>query len=119
VCGAGAPSGLAASDAFLKEILPTIMATAAYRDHGLIVIASDSPASATAGRRVGALLLSPFLASGATDTTSYDNFSLLRSLERLYGVLPLGHAEDKGVAPFGADVYRATKRAAKAASRHG
>jgi hypothetical protein len=52
----GGPPSLQAADAFLGEVVPKIMASAAYREHGLIVIAfgavsqgSASPGAANPG----------------------------------------------------------------------
>jgi len=39
-----------------------------------------------AGGRTGALLISPQLAQGSTDPTSYDHFSLLRTIEDSFGI---------------------------------
>jgi len=123
-CAPGSPSGLAAADAFLKEVVPSILASAAYKSAGLIVITFDSgPSTApnstpgsSAPADVGALLLSPFVEAGARLTASFNVFSLLKSLERLYGVPLLGHAADPTVKQFGTGIYRATETAAKAAA---
>jgi hypothetical protein len=128
-CAPGAGAGLAAADGFLHAQLPAILATAAYRRHGLVVITFDSGASGKAGSpgkspatasrsRVGALLLSPFVRSGARVSSAYDEYSLLKSLERIFGVPLLGHAADPRVQEFDARVFRPTKRAAHTAS-HG
>ena len=118
-CSPGAPAGLAPAQSFLEEVVPRILATAAYREGGLIAIVPDStPASpgSAAAKSVGALLLSPFVRPGARVTESLNDFSLLKSLSRLFGVLPLGHANDPSVASFGAAVYGSSGKAAKAAS---
>ena len=45
-CAAGAPAGLPAADGFLKRLVPEILASAAYKAGGLIVITTDqAPAS--------------------------------------------------------------------------
>lgn len=123
-CAPGAPSGLAAANDFLQEVVPSITSSSAYSEHGLIVITSDSPPSTAVGATpdsssppaVGALLLSPFVASKVKLKTVFNVFSLLKSLERLYGVPLLGHAADPGVEEFGASVYAKTQKAASAAS---
>jgi hypothetical protein len=110
-CAAGAPAGLAPADSFLREVVPQILATSAYSKEGLIVIVPDSPpsASGTLTGPVGALLLSPFAHSGRRVSESFDDFSLLKSLSLLFGVLPLGHANDPSTVSFGATVYSTTK----------
>lgn len=47
----GGPASLQAADAFLQEVVPKIMASAAYREHGLIVITfgAASPGAASPG----------------------------------------------------------------------
>jgi hypothetical protein len=90
-CPTGEPAGVAAADAFVAEVVPKIVASATYREHGLIAItfatatgAASTPSTGTpstegAGAEVvypagtltttltaasapaGALVLSPFL----------------------------------------------------------
>ncbi len=38
ICPSGEPAGVQAADAFLQEVVPAIEASAAYKEHGLIVI---------------------------------------------------------------------------------
>jgi hypothetical protein len=113
-CAPGAPAGLAPADSFLQEVVPQILATSAYGREGLIVIVPDSPPSSppaggAASKPVGALLLSPFVRGGARVGESFNDFSLLKSLSLLFGVLPLGHAGDPSTVSFGASVYSTTK----------
>lgn len=118
-CSPGSPAGLAPVDAFLKEVVPQILATSAYGKEGLIVIVPDSPPASPASaatKPVGALLLSPFVHSGARVAESFNDFSLLKSISLLFGVLPLGHANDQATVSFGATVYGASGKAAGAAS---
>ncbi len=90
-CPSGEPAGVQAADAYLQEVVPKIEASAAYKEHGLIVVTfgaagqqGASPSTTTsppaspsegvaypagsitstltaAGTPAGALLLSPFL----------------------------------------------------------
>ncbi len=118
-CAPGSPAGLTPVDAFLKEVVPQILATSAYGKEGLIVIVPDSPPASPASaatKPVGALLLSPFVHSGARVAESFNDFSLLKSISLLFGVLPLGHANDQATVSFGATVYGASEKAASAAS---
>ncbi|HTC60672.1 MAG TPA: hypothetical protein VK691_11210, partial [Solirubrobacteraceae bacterium] len=118
-CAPGSPAGLAPADSFLKEVVPQILATSAYDKEGLIVIVPDSPPSSpasAASKPVGALLLSPFVHSGARVAESFNDFSLLKSISLLFGVLPLGHANDQATVSFGATVYGASGKAANTAS---
>jgi phosphatidylinositol-3-phosphatase len=118
-CAPGAPGGLAPVDSFLKEVVPQILASTAYSKEGLIVIVPDSPPSSpasAASEPVGALLLSPFVHSGARVSESFNDFSLLKSISLLFGVLPLGHANDPSTVSFGATVYGSSGKAASAAT---
>jgi hypothetical protein len=56
------------------------------------------------GGKIGAVLLSPFIKGGTVSTTAYNHYSLLASLENLFGLPKLGFATDVPSA-FGSDVY--------------
>jgi phosphatidylinositol-3-phosphatase len=107
-CGESVQSGLAGADAFLTQVVPEITATADYKQHGLILISFDSAASASGkgAEQVGALLLSPFVNVGKRNEEAFNTYSLLRSLDRLFGVPLLGHAADQGVSELNTEVYR-------------
>ena len=102
-CGSGVQTGLAGADAFLKQVVPEITATADYKQHGLILIAFDSD---TTSSQVGALVISPFVNAGKRNEEAFNTYSLLRSLDRLFGVPLLGHAADQGVSELNTEVYR-------------
>ncbi|HEY7951764.1 MAG TPA: alkaline phosphatase family protein [Solirubrobacteraceae bacterium] len=57
------------------------------------------------GGQVGALLLSRFVKAGAVDQDPYNHFSLLRTIEDLFGLKHLGYAAASGVSSFGASVF--------------
>lgn len=105
-CGAGSNTGLAAADAFLGKVMPQILATAAYREHGMVIVDFDEGSSAQSDAQVGALVLSPFVRSGVKVAEPLTTYSLLKSLDRLFGVPLLGHAADQGVTELDAQVYR-------------
>jgi hypothetical protein len=99
-CPSGQPTGLAGEDAFLKQWVPKILASPAYKQDGvlMIVFAHSSPAGATPAAagpvRTGALILSPLLAkTKSTVATTYGPYSLLRTTEDLLGYTPLVHAK--------------------------
>jgi len=50
------------------------------------------------------VLLSPFIAADTTNDTPYNHYSLLRSIEDIFGLPPLGYAAD--VSGFGGDVFK-------------
>jgi hypothetical protein len=125
------PGGLVSSDAFLRDLVPKILDSPAYKQDGLLLIAFDeaevgNPASATAccgetpgpnsampgidgpgGGRVGGVVLSQFTAPGTINDTPYNHYSLLRSLEDMFGVPHLGFAAASGLRAFGPDVFNA------------
>jgi hypothetical protein len=111
-CAAGEPAGAQAADAFLREVVPQIEASAGYREGGLIAItfatagegasgtSVPSPAgdgtpaiaypagtqvsTATATGAPGALLLSPFLARpGTRPASAFDQLAPRKSIEEL------------------------------------
>jgi hypothetical protein len=134
-CASGAPVGPAAADGFLEEVVPEILHSKAYKDGGLLVITVDeapssgefadsssccgqpqfpnlpaagAPASglpAKGGGQVGALLLSPFVKPGTTNQESYNHFSLLRTIEDLFGLKHLGYAGAPRVTSFEPSVF--------------
>ncbi|HEX6782774.1 MAG TPA: alkaline phosphatase family protein [Solirubrobacterales bacterium] len=104
-CPDGAAEGPAAADAFLARVVPEILASPAYRKDGLLIVAfgaadPDPAAPPPDPKKVGALLVSPLLAPGATDAAAYDPYSLLRSIEDLFGLEPLAAAGGSKVRSF-------------------
>jgi hypothetical protein len=59
------------------------------------------------GGSVGAVILSRYVKPGSTNDTPYNHYSLLRSLEDLFGLDHLGYAGQSGLKAFGDDVYNA------------
>lgn len=129
-CAAGRPSGMSAADGFLKNVVPEILASPAYKQSGLLAItvdaapssgewadsssccgqprfpnvsSSSSALSAAGGGQVGMLLLSPFIKKGGSLVQStYNHFSLLATVEQLFGLPKLGYAgllEVKALSP--------------------
>jgi hypothetical protein len=122
-------SSLADIDSFLETWIPKIEASKAYRK-GLIEIIfdeSDGPESDSSaccgeepgpgsplpgitgpgGGRVGAVLISPFIAPGTVVSTDYNHYSSLASWEQLFGLPML--ADAAGAPRFGQDVFTAAR----------
>jgi hypothetical protein len=108
-CPEGTADGPAAADAWLEKTATEILASPAYKKDGLLIVsfgASDPAAAeelAATGAdplKTGALLLSPLLTAGGTDGAAYTPYSLLRSVDELLGLAPLGEAEGKKVHSF-------------------
>ncbi len=91
-CPAGQPSGIAAEDAFLKQWVPKITGSAAYRAGGVLVIALVASAPAAHPATTGALVLSRYTPRGRRIATPYDPYGLLRSMEDMLNDAPLAHA---------------------------
>jgi hypothetical protein len=126
-CANGEPGGLISADAFLRQWVPRILASPAYRQDGLLVITFDEGTDAQAccgerglpggplpgrfgpgGGRTGAVLLSPFIRPGTLSRTPYNHYSLLRTVEDLFGLEHLGYAGAAGLQPLGKDVFSAS-----------
>jgi hypothetical protein len=57
------------------------------------------------GGRIGAVLISPFIKPGTVSKTPYNHYSLLRSIEDMFGLDHLGYAAQKNLKAFGPDVF--------------
>jgi hypothetical protein len=57
------------------------------------------------GGQVGALLLSPFVKGGTVDQDPYNHFSLLRTIEDLFGLAHLGYASGAKIESFAASMF--------------
>jgi hypothetical protein len=134
-CQNGTKGGLPKANAFLKYWIPRIMASPAYKANGMIVInfdesGTDEDASACCGEvdslgysdpshpdmnepglygpgggKVGAVVLSKFIKGGTVSTVPYNHYSLLRSVEDIFGLPHLGDAKQPQVVSFGPDIY--------------
>ncbi len=122
---------LAQADAFLKEWVPQITRTAAFRRNGLLAIVWDEgdttlsccgepetdPDGSFAGGvgglpgagggQTGAVMLSPFIKPGTMSEGSYNHYSLLASIEDTFKVPRLGEANLAGTTTFGRDIFTA------------
>jgi hypothetical protein len=120
-CAPGSVEGAAAADAFLAKWVPQILASPAYKEDGLLVVtfgavnpvaseAAPAPTTAPAEDQlhVGTLLVSRFLSSGSTNSTTYDPYSLLRTTEDLFGLEHLGLAGDEKTASFASELLGET-----------
>jgi hypothetical protein len=113
-CVDGQPGGLVSADKFLSTWVPKILASAAYKTDGLLVITLDESEDdsssccgqkGSGGGRIGTLLLSPHVAAGSKNETPYNHYSLLCSIEDAFGLPHLARAGAQGLRCFGDDVY--------------
>ena len=106
-----------------------LSAAPAYRDGSLIVVTFDEGSDSAAccgeafglrpdhpnvplpgkngpgGGRTGAVLLSPLIRPGTISTVDYNHYSLLRTVEDIFGLPHLGDAAMPQVRSFGPDVF--------------
>jgi hypothetical protein len=100
-CANGRPGGLAQADRWLSFVVPHILRSPAYRDHGALFITFDEASTSdtsgccatgvgsdgsNGGGRVGLLMLSPLARAGHATDTDYDHNSLLRTIEDALGI---------------------------------
>jgi hypothetical protein len=125
--------GLAGVDDFLRTWIPRIQTSPAYAEGSMIVVTWDegnSPRPQSSqdccdqptgpntpmpgiagpgGGRTGTVVLSPFTVPGSVNDTQYNHYSLLRSVEDLFGLGHLGYAGRSGLKAFGSDVFGASE----------
>jgi phosphatidylinositol-3-phosphatase len=154
-CVDGEPGGLVSADRFLQTVVPQILASAAFRRDGLLIITfdeadieyeydavtktlsvsggdasaccneqpgpnipayqADAASARTAingpglrgagGGRIGAVMLSPFIKPGTLSQLPYNHYSLLKSVEDMFGLAHLGFAGQPGLQGFGPDIF--------------
>ncbi|MCW2640009.1 MAG: phosphoesterase [Dactylosporangium sp.] len=128
-CVNGEPGGLVSADSWLRTWVPRILASPAFKKDGLLIVTFDEADSTSldsaaaccgegpgpntpapgiygmGGGRVGAVVVSPFVAPGSWNNTAYNHYGLLRTIENTFGLAPLGYAND--VSGFGLDVWSA------------
>jgi phosphatidylinositol-3-phosphatase len=91
-----------ASSCCISPAYPNLPAEAAPK------VATGPVKSSGGGGRVGLLLLSPFVAPGTKNESGYFNhFSLLRSIEELFELEPVGYAAEEALTAFDSTVYNA------------
>jgi phosphatidylinositol-3-phosphatase len=133
-CAPGKTSGMMAADGFLRKIVPKILSSKAYKKNGLLVITIDqapaggeyadsssccgqprfpnlaAPTGAAAlsppgGGQVGLLLLSPFVKGSGLVQDTYNHFSLLATIEQIFGLSRLGYAGLPEVKPLSPSLF--------------
>jgi hypothetical protein len=133
-CVTGAPGGLKSANKWLRNRMPTILKSPAFKHRGLLIVTFDeaegegSEADSTAccneqpgpnlippdtpgglhpgpgGGRVGAVMVSPCIKRGTVTKHKYNHYSLLRSVEKNFRLPYLGYAAQPGLRPFGTDI---------------
>ncbi|MGI8713771.1 MAG: alkaline phosphatase family protein [Solirubrobacteraceae bacterium] len=119
------PGGLTQVNTFLQHWVPQITNSPAFKRDGLLLVTFDEGVSddsaccgeiagpaaenpgggGPGGGKVGAVLLSPFIKPGTVSETAYNHYSMLGSVEDLFGLSHLGYAQLPGETDFGSDIY--------------
>ncbi|HEY0766637.1 MAG TPA: alkaline phosphatase family protein, partial [Steroidobacteraceae bacterium] len=131
-CVDGRRGGLAAIDVFLANWVPLIERSPAFQADGVLIVTFDEsggggPEGSSAccgekplpgakfrpgfggpgGGRIGAIVLSRFVKPGTVSAVPYNHYSLLRTVEAIFSLPPLGYAAEPDLAAFGPDVFSA------------
>jgi hypothetical protein len=126
-CANGDRGGLVQADGFLRKWVPMITGSPAFRAQGGLLIVTFDEASASdassccgeipgpgspspgltgpGGGRVGAVVLSPCITPGTVSQQGYNHYTLLRSVEDIFGLTHLGYAGLPGGRAFGSDIF--------------
>jgi hypothetical protein len=128
-CNDGEPGGLKSANRWLREYIPLILDSPAFRTDGVLIIITDEGGTAEAccnekpgpneklpggsgpgGGRIGALAISRFITPGTYSDVAYNHYSLLRTVFDIFqlgnfGQHYLGYAGQQGLISFGADVF--------------
>src|SRR5262249_38695228 len=104
-CMNGEQGGLVSADQFLRTWAPRILASPAFQQDGLLVVTFDEGADSKAccderglpggpppgkdgpgGGRIGAVMVSPFITPDTKSGVDHNHYSMLRSIEDLFGL---------------------------------
>ncbi len=98
MCNDGHDCPLATTDAWLSREVPALMSAPAFADsRSLLVITYDEGEGGS--NRVATILAGSGVRQGFQSATTYDHYSLLRTVESLWGLAPLA-AGDGAAAPM-------------------
>jgi phosphatidylinositol-3-phosphatase len=129
VYAAGETSYTWTTRAWLRQWVPVIADSPAYKKDDLLLVLFDEsdgsgagccnqakfpnvtnnggPTPGLGGGRVGGVALSPFIRPGTVSQTPYNHFSTLRTLQSMWGLPLLGYAASPNPGMFGRDVFTA------------
>ncbi len=118
-CVDGEPGGLVSADEFLRHWVPIITHSAAFERDGLLIVTFDESSAlgtdmaqaccheqplpgarfppglvGPGGGRIGAVALSPFITPGQSSGVPCNHYSLLATIETIFGLPRLGYAAD-------------------------
>jgi hypothetical protein len=102
-CQDGSPGGAASADQYLSQLVPQILASPAYKKDGVLIVTFAErvpPDPSTPTPVAGTLLVSRFLTPNSTIGTSYNPYSMLRSIEDLFGLDYLAGSKGRKTTSF-------------------
>jgi hypothetical protein len=121
------PGGFPGIEQFLQQWVPAITGSPAFKEqNGLLIITFDEASTSdtssccgeipgpgsplpgltgAGGGEVGAVLLSPCIKPGTISMVAYNHYTMLRSVEDIFGLPHLGYAQLPGEQSFGSDVF--------------
>jgi len=82
---------VATGDSWLRSFVPPILASAAFKDGGTLVITFDEDNGSSANH-IMTLVISRSIRSGARTSANLNHYSLLRAIEGEFGASPLREA---------------------------
>ena len=97
LCNDGHDCALSTTDAWLARELPRLMLSPAFEgSRSLLVITYDEGAGGS--DRVATVLAGSGVKSGFQSAVAYDHYSLLRTIESLWGLAPLAPGDERATA---------------------
>jgi len=110
----GEDCSLPTADKWMAANVPTILKSHDFRHHGALIITFDESEGSdrrgccgnSSGGKIATVVVSPFVTRpGSHSSTPYNHYSVLRTVEDVFGLPCLGHACDRSITPFGRDVW--------------
>ena len=89
---------ISTGDRWLSQVVPTILNSSAFQDRGALFITWDEGSSnggcctIASGGRIATIVISPLAKSGFQSSVAETHYSLLRTIESAWGLLPLDGA---------------------------
>lgn len=106
-CPSNGPDGPAAADNWLSQVVPEILNSPAYKKDGALIVTfgqldpgEKAKSSSSDPRQVGAVVLSPFITGGETDSNDYTPNSIMRTTDELFGIYPIADASSVSTYSF-------------------
>jgi hypothetical protein len=131
-CVDGEPGGLVSADQWLHDWIPVILNSEAFKEDGLLFITTDESEgvgpngveNATAccneqpgpniampggngpgGGRVAGVAISRFIKPGTVSSVPYNHYSMLKTVEQIFGLPFLGFAGQSGLSSWAGDIF--------------